>query len=236
METIRVETAQNVFIHYPLSSIGDRILAYLFDTFVLILYIIAVFAFFINIEVTAWWLWIMAIGVPFLLFRVSFEIFMNGQTPGKRIMKIKVARLDGTPPTVGNYLLRWIFGFVDFNIMSGAIAVLIISVGGKGQRLGDIVAGTCVVKLIKQEEITASEIFIVPEENYVQTYPQVMMLSERDIETIQKALEANRTHGNMQPVLLVAEKIKTLLNIQTELDADNFLLLIIKDFNHITSR
>ena len=236
MQTIRVETAQNVFIHYPLSSIGDRILAYLFDYFILILYIIAVIAFFINMEVKEWWIWMMAIAIPLFLFRVSFEIFMNGQTPGKRVMKIKVARLDGTPPTVGNYLLRWIFGFVDYHLMSGVIAVLIISVGGKGQRLGDIVAGTCVVKLIKQEEITANEIFVVPEENYVQTYPQVMMLSERDIETIQKALEVNRTHGNTHPVILVAEKIKTLLNIQTELEADKFLLLIVKDFNHITSR
>jgi hypothetical protein len=45
--------------------------------------------------------------------------------------------------------MRWIFSFIDFYILSGALAVLIIAVGGKGQRLGDIVAGTSVVKLVR---------------------------------------------------------------------------------------
>jgi hypothetical protein len=93
-----------------------------------------------------------------------------------------------------------------------------------------------VVKLIAHREITASEVFISPEESYVPTFPQVIQLESRDIELIQRALEANLNHGNVQPVLMVTEKIKTLLGIQTDLPAAEFLYTIVKDFNHLSSR
>ena len=50
-------------------------------------------------------------------------------------MKIKVVRLNGTPATVGDYLLRWVFSLVDFYVLSGAIALVAVAMGGKGQRL-----------------------------------------------------------------------------------------------------
>ena len=75
-------------------------------------------------------------GFPWLFFNLAFEIFMNGQSPGKQVMKTKVVRLDGTPPTIGDYLLRWIFSFLDYYVLSGAIAVVIIAMGGKGSTVG----------------------------------------------------------------------------------------------------
>ena len=164
------------------------------------------------------------------------EIFMNGQTPGKVVMTIKVVRLNGTPPSIGDYLLRWIFSFVDFYVLSGAIAVIIVAAGGKGQRLGDLVAGTSVVKLIEQKEITASEVFVTPDSSYEPVYSQAMQLHEKDIELIQRALEVARDHGNTEPLLAVAEKIKSLLGIQTDLPPVKFLYIVIKDYNHLTSR
>jgi len=161
---------------------------------------------------------------------------MNGQSPGKRTLHIKVLRLDGTPAKVGDYLLRWIFAFVDIQILSGVIAVVVITVGGKGQRLGDLVAGTTVVKLSEEKEITAAEVFIPRDEGYIPTFPQVVQLSEYDIELIQRALEANRDSGNEKPVMAVTEKIKSLIGIQTDLPPVKFLYTIIKDFQHLTSR
>ncbi|HET6544364.1 MAG TPA: RDD family protein, partial [Chryseolinea sp.] len=146
MQTIRVRTTQNVFIEYPLASVGERIAAYLIDWIILVLYTVAIVAIFAKVEVKLWYVWLIVLGIPWLLFSLLFEIFMNGQTPGKLALKIKVVRLDGTPPAIGDYLMRWIFSFIDFYILSGALAVVVIAVGGKGQRLGDIVAGTSVVK------------------------------------------------------------------------------------------
>ncbi|MBY0434649.1 MAG: RDD family protein [Cyclobacteriaceae bacterium] len=233
---VKVRTTQNVFIHYPLASVGDRIAAYLIDLLVIAVFVIAMVALFISAQIQVMWLWIVMVGAPILFYHLLFEIFMNGQSPGKYAMKIKVLRVDGTPATVGNYTLRWIFAFVDIQIMSGLIAVLTIAIGGKGQRLGDIVAGTTVVKLVDKETVKASEVFVQPESQYEPTFPQVVQLNENDIELIQRALEVNRDSGNAQPVMAVTEKIKTLLGIQTDLPPVKFLYTIIKDFQHITAR
>ena len=235
MQTISVRTTQNVSIQYPVASVGDRILAYLLDSVILVGYMIVVFAAFVNMDLDVWWLWVIFLVVPWFFYHLTFEIFMNGQSPGKRVLNIQVVRLDGTQPSIGNYMLRWVFSLVDFYILSGALAVIIIASSGKGQRLGDIVAGTSVVKLIAHREISASRVFISPEDNYVPVFPQVTQLESKDIELIQRALEANHQHGNIQPVLLVTEKIKSILGIQTELSPVQFLYTIVKDFNHLTS-
>jgi len=235
MQTIRVRTTQNVFIDYPLGSVGDRILGHLIDRVILILYTIFVAAILITVEVETGYIWLVLLGVPWLLYNVLFEIFMNGQTPGKQMMKIKVVRLDGTPPTIGDYIMRWIFGFVDFYILSGAIAIIIIAMGGKGQRLGDVVAGTSVVKLVHQEQISSDKVFVAPEQEYTPTFSQVINLTEKDIELIQRALEANRDQGNIQPVIMITEKIKSLLSIQTDMPPVKFLYTIIKDYQTITA-
>jgi uncharacterized RDD family membrane protein YckC len=236
MQTIKVRTTQNVFIEYPIGSVGDRILAFLLDRLILIAYTIFIVALFLNANMEVAWIWMMVLGLPWLFYHLLFEIFMNGQSPGKRVMKIKVVRLDGTPPTIGNYIMRWVFSFIDYYVLSGVIAVVIIAMGGKGQRLGDVVAGTSVVKLTEQKEITSSEIFVSPEETYVPTFQQVIQLTENDIELIQRALEVNRDQGNAQPLMVVTERIKSLLGIQTDLPPIKFLYTIIKDFNHITSK
>jgi GTP:adenosylcobinamide-phosphate guanylyltransferase len=124
---------------------------------------------------------------------------------------------------------------VDFYILSGAIAVIIIAMGGKGQRLGDVVAGTSVVKLVEQEQISSEKVFVAPEQEYTPTFSQVINLTEKDIELIQRALEANRDQGNIQPVIMITEKIKSLLSIQTDMPPVKFLYTIIKDYQTITA-
>ncbi|MBL0741485.1 RDD family protein [Chryseolinea lacunae] len=243
MQTIRVQTTQNVFIDYPLASIGERIGAYLIDRIILFLYVLMIAVVLIYSgykfgEDDYMWIIIVGfilIGIPFLFAGLLFEIFMDGQTPGKRVMKIKVMRLDGTPATVGGFLLRWLFCIVDFGLFSGVIAVVIIALGGKGQRLGDIVAGTTVVKLTKEKEVTANEVFITAEETYVPTFEQAVQLNSRDIEIIQRALEANRDHGNYEPVEAVTEKLKALLGIQSDLPPVQFLTTLVKDHSNLTA-
>lgn len=235
MQIIRVRTTQNVFIDYPVGSVGDRILAYLLDRLILIVYSVAVLGAFTKLEIETSYVWLIFFGVPWLFYSLLFEIFMNGQTPGKKVLRIKVVRLDGTPPTIGDYLLRWIFAFVDIFILSGAVAVVMVAMGGKGQRLGDVVAGTAVVKLLEHEQVASGKVFIEPEEQYTPIFSQVISLSDRDIELVRRALEANRDQGNMQPVIVVTDKIKSLLNIETDMPPVKFLYTIIKDYQTITA-
>lgn len=236
MQSIRVRTTQNVFIQYPVASVGDRILAYIIDRLILVFYSVAVSALFINLEVEIYWVWLMVLGTPWLLYNLLFEIFMNGQSPGKRTLNIKVVRLDGTSPTLGGYLLRWIFSFVDFYFLGGVIAVILVAAGGRGQRLGDMVAGTSVIKQVEQREVTAQEIFVMADAAYQPVFAQAIALNEKDIDLIQQALEVNRDLGNAQPMLAVTEKVKSQLGIQSDLPPVKLLYTLIKDFNHLTSR
>ena len=235
MQTIRVRTTQNVFIDYPLAGISDRIFGYVIDRLILLFYTIAVAALFAEMAMEVWYVWLIFVGFPWLFYSLAFEIAMNGQTPGKRTLKIQVVRLDGTPPTIGDYLMRWICGFVDFYILGGLIAVLTIVLGGKGQRLGDIAAGTSVVRLKEHEALSARDTFITHEEEYIASFPEVVNLSEKDIELVQRALETNRDQGNIKPAVLVTEKIKELLKIKSDMPPIKFLYTIVKDYQKLTA-
>jgi len=236
MYTISIRTTQNVVIQYPVASIGERIGAYLIDRLILAAYAILIIVLFVRIKVDQVWLWIIVLFIPFLLYSLLFEIFMNGQTPGKRLLKIQIVRLDGTRASVGDFILRWIFAFVDFMILGGVIAVITIAAGGKGQRLGDLVAGTSAVKLVEQVETSAKDIFITAAEGYVPVFAQAMQLNSTDIELLQRALEAEKRHGNDEPLELLIEKIKSQFGIQTELPSREFVETIIKDHSYFASR
>jgi uncharacterized RDD family membrane protein YckC len=235
MQTIRVHTTQNVYIHYPLASVGDRIIAHLIDSVLLGLYAVAVIALFNRLDVDHWSIWTLA-GVPFLFYSLLFEIFMNGQSPGKYLIKIKVVRLDGAPPKIGDYILRWLMRAIDLRLFSGAVAMISIIAGGKGQRLGDIAAGTSVIKLAEQKEITSQEIFIMTESEYQPVFHEARNLTARDIEIIQQALEVNKRTGNVKPAVLLTEKIKAILDLRTDLPPVKFLYTIIKDYQHLTAQ
>ena len=236
MHTIQVRTAQNVFIEYSVASLSDRILGYLIDLLILTLYFIAIIALIVQIEMKEGWVMILLFAVPYLFYSIAFEIFMNGQTPGKRAMNTQVVRLDGSPPTVGNYIIRWLFAMLEFQLFSGVIAILTILLGGKGQRLGDLVGGSSVIKLTPQEQVTGKSIFVTADDAYQPTFSQVIVLQEKDVELIQQALEVNRTYNNPKPMFLAAERVKSLLGITTEMPTIKFLYTIIKDFNHYSSR
>lgn len=236
MPTVSIQTTQNVFIHYPAASLGDRILAYFIDALIMLAYIIVCLIIMSQMNVNSMALGISIISIPSLLYHLLFEIFMDGQSPGKKQMGIKVVKLDGSPATIGSYIVRWLIRIVEINMLSGAIAMIVIAVGGKGQRLGDMAAGTTVVKLVHQKEVSAKEIFTIAEENYVPTFSQVLQLNDGDIEIINQALRVNRSTGNSKPVLAITEKIKALLGVESDMPPVKFLYTIVKDYGYYTSK
>jgi uncharacterized RDD family membrane protein YckC len=235
MQSISVSTTQNVSIQYPLASLGDRIIAYLIDQLIIVFYCIVSFIAIFNLARNIWWIYILIIVLPMILYSLVFEIIMNGQTPGKKAVKIQVLKVDGTEAGFGEYVLRWIFAIIDIGFSSGALAVLMIALGGKGQRIGDVVAGTTVVKLIEEKEITSEKIFITPDDSYQPYFVEAASLLPRDIELIQKAIEMNDNFDNESPMMMVSEKVKTLLGIRTNMPAKEFLYTIVKDYNHLNS-
>src|ERR1700761_3724190 len=103
MQTIRITTSQNIDIDYEVAGLGERIVARLIDMgiFILILY-----ASFIGLAASnmlggfgAGTIVVIVIyACLFVFYDLICEVFMNGQSVGKRIMKIKVVSLDGSRP------------------------------------------------------------------------------------------------------------------------------------------
>lgn len=235
METIRVRTTQNVFIEYPIASLGDRMLAYGIDAIILTAY--NFLCFYLLEEYTfSTTVSVLLVAVPFLLYHPVFEILMNGQTPGKRQMRIKVVSLDGSSPTIGGYLMRWLFRLVEVLALRGALAIVTIAVSGKGQRLGDVAAGTSVVKLVRPEATSSDDLFAIAEEGYEPSFPQATQLNDRDLGTIYDALAVSRDTGNPLPVNMLTDKVKSVLGIESDLPPVKFLYTIIKDHNQLVSR
>ena len=165
---------------------------------------------------------------------------MDGQSIGKKALKIKVVRLDGTQPTLGNYLIRWLLRLVDISLTYGSAAIITILVNQKGQRLGDLAAHTSVIKLVKRESLKDT-IFTEVDENYEVVFPQAAMLDDRNIEVAKEVLNANveeDRHGIVRNNLaLKAQKIiEKKLGISSGMESRFFLRTIIKDYNSLNGR
>lgn len=173
--------------------------------------------------------------LPIIFYHLVFEAVFNGQSPGKMIMKIRVMRKSGQPAHFGNFLIRWVFRIVDVMLLNGAIAVITIAINGKGQRLGDMAAGTHVIKTGKPEKLTRTVYMKLPAE-YVPAFPQVVMLSDSDITTIHEALtfyRRNRFTKNAVEVALRTKKaILDKTGIVSDLHPEQFFDRILADYNY----
>ena len=190
MSKLNVETGQNVVIKKELANIGERIGAQLLDYLIIfisgfiIIYIFKGLSDIIGKKVEALMFIFLS---PLFFYSLLSEIFMQGQSLGKKALKIKVVKLSGEQPTIGSYIIRWMFRLIDINFLYGAIGMITIAATGKGQRIGDIVAKTSVISL-KRKNLLKNTIFVELEDDYVTTYPEVEKLEASDIKTIKDVI------------------------------------------------
>ncbi|MGI8544076.1 MAG: RDD family protein, partial [Aridibacter sp.] len=116
-------------------------------------------------EMPKWTIAIMII-VLFLLFAgyfIFFEWLWNGQTPGKRLLKLRVIREDGRPITLWEAMARNLLRIFDaipgFIVPIYSIGLIVIFLSGRDQRVGDIFAGTVVIRERADEAPTFEEAF-----------------------------------------------------------------------------
>jgi uncharacterized RDD family membrane protein YckC len=228
--SLQIDTAQNVGVDYEIASVGERILAQLIDYAVYFGWILTAVGFNSLGSANSFsqtWLLTGLIMLPIMLYPLLCEYFLDGQTLGKMALKIKVIRLDGSKATLSAYLLRWLLSIVDVTFLSGLIAILTIAITGKGQRLGDIAAGTAVIKT--QPSISLDHI-LTPSlaDDYQPRYPEVVQLSDKDIRTLKKVL----TTDNDELLEASMRKIETLLGIHSLDTGENFLRQIISDYDY----
>lgn len=150
MQRLRVETPEHVALDYELAGLGSRGLAAMADTAILIFLSIAlVFGFGLLAPGPGWGTDVLVILVFFSLFWgyfTFFEVFRQGQTPGKRWMGIRVVHDTGHPVTFAGSAVRNLLRIADFLPPPYLIGGLMVALHPRAKRLGDVVAGTVVVR------------------------------------------------------------------------------------------
>jgi uncharacterized RDD family membrane protein YckC len=250
MQTIKITTSQNVDIDYAVAGLGDRIVAWLIDygIFAGILFVLQMImdiyifsAHYNNVtgtgfpvaEIVTMLTWL----ILYLFYDLLCEIFMNGQSFGKKVMKIKVISLNGARPRVGQYILRWLFRIVDIGLTGGSCAIISIALSDNKQRVGDMIAGTAVINLNPNKNYN-DLVFGPPPEDYQPVYRQVMQLTDGDVVLIHDVIRNfNRTRNNML-VYKLAMQLKNYLNIsyEREINEYQFLEIILNDYNSLSAK
>lgn len=238
MDNFHIETAQNVTIQQNVASLSLRIGAFIIDMLFIVAYYIVVFLmmswldFLSDRELMVAYV---LFGLPVFFYSLFFEAFMNGQTPGKYFNQIRVTKIDGSKPTFGSFLIRWVLRVIDISLSSGSIAILTILLNGKGQRLGDIAAGTTIIS--ERKKVTINQTLNVDiAEEYQPTFPQVTLLSDMDIQTIKELYYKAKRRGNHQTIVKLHAKVIELTGITTEMKPIDFVDVIIKDYNYYTQQ
>jgi len=160
-ETLTIQTPEHVGFQYTIAGLGTRIMAFLLDTAIRVLF--ALFIFVVILIVSKWFPalfpsgmrnlsrnWIIAMGILVygfldLGYFLFFEALWSGQTPGKRSLKLRVIRMDGQPIGWLESAIRNILRAVD--ILSGVypVGLIVMFFSSRSQRIGDYAAGTVVV-------------------------------------------------------------------------------------------
>lgn len=247
MSQIAINTSQNVNINFAIASVGERMLAFIIDLLIKVAYGIVAFYVFFNLlnlgyvlNGLDYWSQIaiyIAITFPIYIYPLVLESLMEGQTPGKKVMKIRVVKIDGYQASFGDYLIRWVFRLIDTSF-AGAIGLIAMIVSRNNQRLGDIAAGTAVISLKSSINISHTILENI-QEDYIPTFPQVIALSDNDMRIIKdNYLKAIRV-DDRQIISRLSDKIKNILKLEidpTKMTERQFINIIIKDYNYYTGR
>lgn len=237
MEQFQIETAQNITIDQNTSNLGERMLAYIIDSFIIAVYIILILILLVSLEVDPadQWAFYLILGLPAFLYYLLFETLSDGKTIGKGIMSLRVVMLDGSKPTFANYFIRWVLRIIDVTLTSGGGAVLTILIRGKGQRIGDIAAGTTVIS--EKKKITLSDTLLreLPLD-YKPQFPQVTVFKDNEIQTIKELYDRSKIRGDHNIILSLDKRIKEVTGIQTNLNPIDFVDIVLKDYNYYTQK
>lgn len=210
-------------------------MAYLIDVMIIFTYYFLALILLVSLDLDFGdsWTFFLILGLPVFLYHLLFETLMNGQSIGKRAMKIRVVNLDGSRPGFGGYAIRWVLRLVDISICLGSVAIFTILARGKGQRLGDIAAGTSVISERRQATLWHTLMRDIPE-GYTPKFPQVVVFGDRDMQTIKEVYDSARKNRDHGVIVTLSDRIKKVTKITTEMTPIDFVDTVINDYIHYT--
>ncbi|WP_163514420.1 RDD family protein [Gelidibacter japonicus] len=235
MSELQINTTQNVKINFTASGVGERLMAFIIDMLIKIGYITI-----LNMSLGAFqdmdqWSQIginTLLGLPIVFYTLVLEALLEGQTIGKKIMKIKVVKIDGYQASLADYVVRWFFRIVDIYIFGLGFFVILFS--KRSQRLGDMAAGTSVI-LLKDKVNISHTILEELTEDYKPTYPTVIKLSDNDARIIKDTFTTAKLANDYQTLIKLRNKITEVIEVKAINGNDiQFIDTILKDYNYYT--
>jgi uncharacterized RDD family membrane protein YckC len=250
MLPVKLDTGFNIEIDFQLAPFSKRLLAWILDIAIVIAYYLIGSWIAGKSGIYQSWFWVL-FSIPPLLYHLLCEIFLNGQSIGKKTVRIKVIAADGGQPSISQFLIRWLFRSIDLPVwLFGAVSYgalpwwcVIFIFGGlaciiaspHSQRIGDLIAGTI---LIDTRNRTSWEdtVFTEVEEDYHPRYPKVMQLTDKDINTLKGIINTVSKNGDYDLSMRIAERIRNKLDIPSDQDSLEFLQTLLKDYNYYSTR
>jgi uncharacterized RDD family membrane protein YckC len=267
MSTVRIPTNFNIDLDFEVPEFYRRLLAWLLDIVLLFFYFKIAGEIYKSFEQSHnpldadgqynnYFFSIILI-LPLFIYHPICEITMNGQSIGKKIMRLQVVNETGGRPSISQFLIRWLIRTADLMVviiillnvrvlmdnslmlaLTGSILLLIADVvlvvsTHKSQRLGDILAKTILIRTHSGGSIEET-VFEEVADSYVPSFPQIMQLSDKDINAIKSILETARKKGDLNMAVSAGEKIKTYLKIDSSMSPFDFLDTLLKDYNYLS--
>jgi uncharacterized RDD family membrane protein YckC len=198
--------------------------------------------------------------IPLLTYHLMCEVTMNGQSLGKKIMGIRVVNENGGQPGIGQLTVRWLIRTSDIMALSLILSVpaaaansngrffwqfaiplalfmvdvILVNASKKQQRLGDMLAHTLLIRATQKHSIHDT-LFLNIGDNYKPSFPQVMQLSDRDMNSLKSILDTAKNRGDFNLAEMASDKIKNHLKIETALSPFEFLEVLLKDYNYLSA-
>lgn len=241
MSTIPIATTHHVDIAFEAAPVSSRMVAVAIDYALIIACLAAMYA--VSNEVSsiahgsdvAYYV-LTAIYVVFLVGIIFApfiqEAIFDGQTIGKRILGIRVIALDGSSPSMGAFFTRWLTGIVELIGSMGVIGTVSVVVTKYSQRLGDLVAGTVVVKVPNGVNVRSLRVDTAPD--HVVMFSGVRSLTDEDVRVIRDVLHSTNSGISEEMSLKIMDR--TALRVAAKISADHqltsrdFLLRVLADF------
>lgn len=250
MAEIQITTTQNVTINFRAAEAGERILAYFVDSVIKYAYV-GVVAFIIfrlekngggkilpNIDGDPWSFMavIILLGIPVIFYTLVQEVLLQGQTLGKKVVKIKVVKIDGFRANFLDFFTRWAMRIVDISLFSGVVALVSIGSTKTHQRLGGLASGTGVISL-KQKVTIDHTILQEVSNNYKPIYLSVIKLSDNDARIIKENFIRAKKNNDHKTLIVLKTKIIAVIGEEPHPDitTENFISRVLKDYSYLTA-
>ena len=227
-------TSRYVQIDQTPAGVGERIFARMLDYLIMIVYSIGILYlidldFYVIRRTDFGALIIFLLYIPVIFYSIIWELLNRGRSPGKMAFGMRVVMRDGTTPTIGAYIMRWMLLIIDLWTWLGVIIILL---NKDNQRLGDLAAGTVVIKERDYHRIQVNlDEFNHMSRNYKPFFPQAENLSLEQVNTISEAL-TRYDDKRLWRIAALSVKVKDFLKVSPAIDDEKFLTTLTRDYQY----